>query len=434
MKVKPRSAVKPRSVLAAVITLILASLAGNPAASAATAGSDPFYAYSGSAPLSSFAPGTVLKTRTVPYHVVGIPLPLQVVQLLYRSTGPLGQPTANVTSVVKPPVAPATPKAVSYQSFYDSLNPEDGPSRAIAGDVRIPGLIANFESVFLVPWLTQGYTVLFPDTEGQTADFAAGPEYGMNTLDSIRAADQSPATGLTKDTKVGAIGYSGGAIATGWAAQLAPAYAPDVNRNLVGAAEGGVLANPRKNLDYVSGTPVWAGALAMAVIGAGRAYDLDLTPYLNSQGLALYNKLQNSSIIDALPQTSGLTWQKLVKPEYASSPETIPVFVDTIKKITMLGAASPTVPMLIGQGANGILEGTPGTKPGIGAGDGVMVTADVRALARQFCADGTTVQYNQYNLLSHVGTAAAWFPLALTWLDGRFAGKAAPDNCAQIPR
>ncbi|MDT8913170.1 lipase family protein [Amycolatopsis sp. PS_44_ISF1] len=426
--------VNSRSAVAAVITLLLASLAVGPAANAAPVATDSFYRYSGSAPLSSFVPGTVLKTRTVPYHVLGLPLPLQAVQLLYRSTGSLGQPTANVTSVVKPPVAPATPKAVSYQSFYDSLNPADGPSRAIAGDFRIPGLIANFESVFLVPWLSQGYTVLFPDTEGQSADFAAGPEYGMNTLDSIRAASTSPDTGLTPSAKVGAVGYSGGAIATGWAAQLAPSYAPDVNRNLVGAAEGGVLANPRKNLDYVDGTPVWGGVIAMALIGASRAYGIDLAPYLSDQGLALHHRLQNASIIEALPQTSGLTWQELVKPQYASSPDTIPVFVDTVKKITMLGAPSPTVPMLIGQGANGLLEGTPGTRPGIGAGDGVMVTADVRALARQFCAEGTPVRYDQYDLLSHVGTAAAWFPLALSWLDSRFAARTAPDTCAQIPR
>ncbi|MDT7628230.1 MAG: hypothetical protein QOI50_160 [Pseudonocardiales bacterium] len=428
---------KPRSTVAAVTALVLAALTLSPAtgASAAATGSDPFYTYTGSAPLASFAPGAVLKTRSIPYHIVGIPVPLQAVQLLYRSTGELGQPTANVTSVVKPPIASATPKAVSYQSFYDSLNPEDGPSRAIAGDVRIPGLIANAESLFLVPWLSRGYTVLFPDTEGQTADFGAGPEYGMNTLDSIRAADSSPATGLTKNTKVGAIGYSGGAIATGWAAQLAPTYAPDVNRNLVGAAEGGVLVNPKQNLAYVNGSLLWAGVILMGSTGIGRASDLNVTQYLNSYGLGLYNKFKDSSIIEVLPQTSGLTWAKVVKPQYAAGPDSIPALADVLRQINMLTAGSPTTPMLIGQGANGLLEGTAGNKPGIGPGDGVMVAGDVRALARKFCADGTTVQYNQYDLLGHADTAVAWLPLALVWLDNRLSsGQAAPNNCSQIAR
>ena len=49
------------------------------------------------------------------------------------------------------------------------------------------------------------------------------------------------------------IGYSGGAIASNGLPRLAPTYAPDVNKNLVGAAIGGVLVHPNHNLDYVQG-------------------------------------------------------------------------------------------------------------------------------------------------------------------------------------
>ena len=34
---------------------------------------DPFYTYTGSTPLAKIAPGTVLATRSVPYHVLGVP-------------------------------------------------------------------------------------------------------------------------------------------------------------------------------------------------------------------------------------------------------------------------------------------------------------------------------------------------------------------------
>ena len=47
------------------------------------------------------------------------------------------------------------------------------------------------------------------------------------------------------------LGYSGGAIATEWAAELAPTYAPDaldVNARLIGAVIGGVLVDPAHNL------------------------------------------------------------------------------------------------------------------------------------------------------------------------------------------
>ena len=423
-----------KAAVTAVTALAVAGFAGAPAplAQAATAPArGSFYTYTGSTPLAQIKPGTVLKTRTLSYHVAGIALPVRVIQLVYRSAGALGQPTTNVTSVLEPPVPLSSPRAVSYQSFYDSLNPADEPSVQIAGDVTLGGLVTDAESVVIAPLLLQGYTVIVPDTEGQTADFSSSPEYGTSTLNSIRAATNSPLTGLTKSTPVGLFGYSGGAIATGWAAQMAPAYAPDVNRQLVGAAEGGVLVDPAHNLTYVDGSSIWAGIIPMAIIGIARGFHIDITPYLSSYGRQLYNSLQTASIANVLGQYPGLTFAQLAKPQYAN-PASIPVLVKVENELNAGSLGSPTIPMFIGQGANGILEGTPGNKPGIGPGDGVMVAGDVRTLARDFCASGTAVDYTQYNALSHVTTFPVWAPAALAWLDGLFAGNQAANDCSQI--
>ncbi|NBH11736.1 lipase family protein [Amycolatopsis sp. SID8362] len=394
--------------------------------------SDSFYSYDGSAPLSSYAPGTVLKTRTLAYHVAGLATPVQAVQLLYRTTDAQGRPSANVTSVVRSITGDRT-KAVSYQSAYDSLDPADSPSRAIAGDVTLGGLLPNGESLLLLPSLLQGYNVVVPDTEGQTADFAAGPEYGTTTLDSIRAATSSAATGMDDRTKFGLLGYSGGAIATGWAAALAPSYAPDVNRNLVGFTEGGVLVDPAHNLKYVGGSPVWSGVIPMALIGVARGFGIDLRPYASEYGLKVLDELEHASIITALGRYPGLTWRKLVKPEYAN-PDSVPPFVAAVNKVNIGSAPTPSVPGFIAQGNAGFLEGTTSNLPGIGTGDGVMVAGDVRALARQYCATGNdSIKYAQYDALSHVGGVAAWAPAALGWLADRFAGKPAPSSCGHIP-
>jgi hypothetical protein len=422
---------------AAVTVAAIAALAGlvavpaQPATAAATAARGSFYTYTGRTPLARIAPGTVLKTRTLSYHVAGIALPVQVIQLLYRSAGSLGQPAANVTSVLESPVPASPRRAVSYQSFYDSLNPADEPSVQIAGDVTLGGLVTDAESVVIAPLLLQGYTVIVPDTEGQTADFSSSPEYGVNTLNSIRAATSSPATGLTTSTPIGMFGYSGGAIATDWAAQLAPSYAPDVNRQLVGAAEGGVLVDPAHNLSYVDGSSIWAGIIPMAIIGIARGFHIKITPYLNSYGRQLYAALQKASIVNVLGQYPGLTFAQLVKPQYAN-PASIPVLVKVENELNAGSIGSPTIPMFIGQGANGTLEGTPGNKPGIGPGDGVMVAGDVRTLARHFCASGTAVDYTEYDALSHVTTFPVWTPAALSWLNGLFAGNQAPNDCSQI--
>src|SRR5437016_14514569 len=109
-----------KAAVTAVTALAVAGFAGAPAplAQAAAPARGSFYAYTGSTPLARIKPGTVLKTRTLSYHVAGIALPVQVVQLLYRSAGALGQPTTNVTSVLEPPVRSGSPRAVSYQSFH----------------------------------------------------------------------------------------------------------------------------------------------------------------------------------------------------------------------------------------------------------------------------------------------------------------------------
>ena len=165
---------------------------------------------------------------------------------------------------------------LSYQSAYDSLTTEDDPSYAISGGaLSLGGLLPNLESALIAPALLAGEAVVVPDTEGENADFSAGPEYGYNTLDSLRAALSSPATGLSGASKIGLIGYSGGAIATEWAAELAPTYAPEVNSRIVGAAFGGTLVDPAHNLRYVEGSTTWAGVIGMALIGVGRAFHAD---------------------------------------------------------------------------------------------------------------------------------------------------------------
>ena len=240
-----------------------------PSMAGAASANDAFYQYTGSTPLSSIAPGTALKTRTVPYHILGLATPLKATQLLYRATNAQGRPTVNVTSVVQPAclLCLNREKVISYQSFYDSLNPNDQPSVQIAGGLSLTGAIPQIETLLFAPFLLKGYSIVISDTQGQTANFAAGPEYGTNTLDSIRAAIKSPAVDLSSSAKVAMIGYSGGAIATEWAAELAPTYAPDLNKNLIGAAYGGVLVHPAHNLYYVEGTPIWAGVMPMAIIG-----------------------------------------------------------------------------------------------------------------------------------------------------------------------
>jgi len=421
-----------RRLIPALMPAILALAVFAPAAGAAppTPETDPFYKYSGPKPLAQIAPGTVLKTRTFSYRPIGVLAPAKAIQLLYRSTSALGEPTVNVTTVLEPAAALGTPSVIAYGSFYDSLKPADEPSYSLQGGPTAGGRFDQLETAIIGVLLLTGRTVVVADTEGENADFAAGPEYGRNTLDSLRAVLASPATGLAGTKGIGLLGYSGGAIAAEWAAELAPTYAPDINSKLVGAAIGGVLVDPAHNLHYIEGSSSWDGLMMMALIGVSRAFHVDLTPYFSEFGKQLFAKLKAASINAVLGAYSGLTWAQIAKPEYPT-PESVPPYVKIVNRLIMGTGGVPTVPFLIDQGAFGELEGTAGNKPGIGEGDGVMVAGDVRSLARQYCAHGLKVQYDQYPL-AHLTTALTWLSNSLGWLAGRFAGNAAPQNCGSI--
>ena len=45
---------------------------------------------------------------------------------------------------------------------------------------------------------------------------------------------------------------------------------------------------------------------------------------------------------------------------------------------------------------------------------------------------GRAVKYTEYQHLGHIEGAGPWLPEAAAWLTERFAGLAAPQNCAEI--
>ena len=147
----------------------------------------------------------MLQARSIAYHILGVPTSLKTTQLLYRSTSQTGNPTVNVTSVIQPLSQRNGTKVISYQSAYDSLNRNDEPSYAVSGGFTLGGVVANVELAVFGLFLADGYTVIVPDTHCQRADFAAG------------------------------------------------------------AAMGGVLVHPARNLLYVEGSYFWAGVMPMAL-------------------------------------------------------------------------------------------------------------------------------------------------------------------------
>ncbi len=394
--------------LGAVSALGAASASGGPPLPA----SDPFYAYHH--PLASIAPGTILKTRTIVLAGASAGDPTHATQVLYRTTGELGQPTVTVATIIRPLSAGPT-KILSYQTAYDALGDQCDPSYTLRQGSRPYSLGSEEEGVILA-YVKAGDTAVVSDYEGERLDWVAGQESGYGTLDALRAAEHILHVRAAK-TPVAMIGYSGGSVATEFASELAPTYSPKLH--IVGVAEGGIPVDLFHNTTYVNGSPSWSATIPATLVSLARGFHVSLRRYLSAYGLKVTNQVKHECITTFLGAYPGLTYQKMLKPKDRDIFK-IPSFVRLTDHLIMSRTGTPKGPLFIGVGDSD------------GTGDGVMVTKDDQALAHTYCKRGVSVEFNVYTGSDH-GQAAVKFDLAApAFLAARLAGRPVPDGCSSI--
>ena len=410
---------------------------------------DPFYRYSGKTPLAQVAPGSILldssgkpAERTVDLAVatatLPLPtgsttpvghLPLTAEQVLYRTADETGRPTATVTTILEPATGAVDPKIVAYLSFYDSLSSKCDPSYTLQGGDPNVGATGtpNSELTELEQGLVQAYAaddvVTVPDFEGESLDWTAGHEAGYGTLDAIRATEAYLAAPLS--TPVGLTGYSGGSIAADWASELQPTYAKDVN--LVGVAEGGIPVDFAHNLTYINGDQDWASIIPAVLDTLSHVYGIDLSQYLSAYGMKVTAQDQDECIGEFNGTVPGLTVQMLLKPQYANF-LAIPAFATVVNKLIMgTVPGTPDEPLYMAVGND------PDRAPAA-EGDDIMVTADVEALAHEYCTQHVPVHFQEFTNADHENAALEFEPAALAFLQQRLAGAPfTPDACSSIP-
>ncbi len=405
----------------ALAVLVLGSVTALAAGRHATAASgapalptsDPFYTYSGS--LNNIAPGTILRRRTIAVAEGGKPTAITATQLLYRTTGELGEPTVTVATVLKPTTQALSTKIVSYQMAYDALGSECDPSYTFQGG-NPSYSTSQEEEQLILSYMTSGDTVVVPDYEGERLDWAAGQESGYNTIDGIRAAENLLGV-KPNTTPVGMVGYSGGSIATDFAAELAPSYAPKLD--IVGTAEGGVPADFFHNLSYINGSPSWSGVIPAVLVALGRAFGVSFEQYLSPYGVQVTNQVKGECINSFLGAYPGLTYQKLLKPQYSDIYKIAPM-VRITDHLIMSRTGTPKGPLFMGVG------------DADGTGDGVMVTKDDEALAHIYCQRGVSVEFNVYKGDDHDSAAVPFEVGALSFLTERLNGMAVKNGCSSI--
>ncbi|MGI8920288.1 MAG: lipase family protein [Solirubrobacteraceae bacterium] len=371
---------------------------------------DPFY--QAPAGLDAVAPGTVLRTRAVTVTLGPVPLSgllAKAYQLLYRTNGASGRAVPGVTTVLVPNAgAPAGGRQlVSVDDAEDSVDPNCAPSYQLQNGEQGDANLA-LETGLATTELTQGRAIVIPDAEGPQSEYIVTGMEGHAALDSIRAVEHFPLAGLSgMATKVGLIGYSGGAHVTAAADELAPSYAPELN--LVGVAEGGVPVGNEDTVSYINGS-IGAGVLMATAIALDRAYpELDLPALLNAKGRAFAQQVSTgcASSVFAAPFAN--------YDSYTNTPDVFHVpRVERVINLNALGHNSPTAPTFV---YNGIHDELIWIKP-------------LDDLVAHYCQAGARIDYFRDPLgLEHIQGVANFTLLAIPYLTGRFNGDPVPDTC-----
>lgn len=397
----------PRVLLAALLVLA-ACLAAAPAAHAELPppDRDPFYA--APADLARYHDGAVLDSR--PIALFGLPLPISAWQVKYRSTDSSEDPVADVATVLVPMLpwfGPGSRPLLSYQVAEDSLGTRCAPSFALRGGWDSGAVNTLIDTPFMAEALRRGWAVVVSDYEGPRSRFLDGVNSGRGVLDGIRAARDLPQAGLGPATPIGTWGYSGGAFATLWAAQLQPWYAPDVR--FAGITSGGIPADWPAIAADADGT-IQTG-LALLILFALARNDpaggvLDL---LNEQGRAALVENGAACGSDLVPIYAGAQVA-----DFAAVPDVFshPAF-RAATEVQELGGSAPVAPMYLYHSRT----------------DDVIPVAGFTDLVGRYCALGATVTSVHSMLPTHNPTAIGEAPGAMNFLADRFAGLPAAPGC-----
>lgn len=372
--------------------------------------------YRAPADFASAAPGTVLRSRPVDLPAFfSLATPISAWQLLYRTTDSHGRPSTTATTVVRP----ASGKAggiVSYQIPEDASTLDCAPTRFIGTDPAqragaTPAMLA-LDLGPIVALLAQGFAVSIPDYEGDASQWGAARQPGYAVLDGVRAAERFDPLELSGPATPAALwGYSGGSLASGWAAQLQAQYAPELD--IRGVAVGGFLTDPAQAIIRTIGT-VFSGVPISVLPGLIRTDPVlvsEFTRHLTPSGKALLQAagtqcMAENTLAHAFVDLSD--HMDMPFRDFMALPAVRTAFAEL-----NLGATAPAAPLFVYHSVN----------------DEMVPIAGVDRTVADYCRAGASVTYvrdeaSEHGLLSITGA-----PAALDWLTNRLTGTSPRPEC-----
>ncbi len=399
-----------RTVLGVVVLVAVVAACEPP-----TPAEDPFY--TPPSPLPAGVPGDVIASRASVFTLDPVnhaPVPgVTSRQIMYRSTDVAGAAIA-VSGTVLVPTNPwrggGSRPLVTYGVGTRGIGDSCAPSYTLSQG-------ADYEGLFIKGLLDQGWAVVVSDYAGLGTPglhpYLVGKGQGRALLDAARAAQRLPGTGLSSSGPVGIMGYSQGGQSAGWAAQLAPSYAPELR--VKGTAAGGVPGDLLATAEADNGGPFVAMAL-WAAIGFDAAYpELDLEAYLNERGrrfVANNTKPEGGCVVSIEGIAAFIGSAFTHTGDYASpDPLELPDWRARLAE-QELGGTRPSAPVYQ---YHGIV-------------DEMVPFPQAAQLRRDWCNRGATVDWMVLPG-EHLLGLIEGFPLAVTWMGQRFAGMPTFGSC-----
>ena len=377
-------------------------------------------------------PGTILASRPVDIPPQNLRNFGRGWQVLVQSSDSHDQPHQIVSTIIEPATpwdGPGPRPLVSFNATIDSLGLTCMPSHVLPHrfNIELPP--------FLQILADRGYGLVVTDFQGPKAAYAAGRANGRAVLDGIRAARAFVLDGesepLFADSRVVQVGYSGGGIATGWAAQLQPVYAPELTGVLTGSSVGGVPADYAELFDPMDGT-LGSGLYIAAVLGLAREHP-ELYPLLSDTGDMVAHHVRDTCA--AANTAAGLLHTPL-----AVLTDTDPRTDPTVQKVlarNRLGAADPahgadprevpTGPVQVWH-ADAVVPMGPGPGSEAGPGDQFVPEWTAHRLVSEWCDAGADVEYTPV-AGEHISAAYTAIGPALDWVDDRARGVPFTGGC-----
>ncbi|MEV6060843.1 lipase family protein [Nocardia asteroides] len=434
-------------VVAAALTV-----GSGPAATAPDSGSASGSAQGGDfylppAPLPTGAPGQILRSEhfALPLAIPGQDgqVPANATRIMYLSADTHGTPAAVTGTYLEPTLAwngPGPRPLIAVAPGTQGQGDQCAPSKGLAELVHYSfplDVWTSYEAITAYALLARGMAVVMTDYHGlgtpAVHDYVNRAAEAHAVLDSIRAAESL--TGITRPSAI--FGYSQGGGAAAAAAELQADYAPELDvRGTYAGAPPADLRSVLLNAPGINGvapgviggfTPGLLGYVLNGIVAnypeAAPAVDAAINP----AGKQMMAELANTCVAEAVVRT-------MLRPltTYTAGNRTPAELLDSSPELTAIvdqqriGRRKPAAPVLVTGSTN----------------DDLVSYAQVRQLAVDWCAQGTSVQFEPTAWLpplfpsTAVGHVLGFLPATVAahdWLTQRLAGTPAPSNCAALP-